>query len=41
MIDPLELARQLTLIDHSLLCKLQPKEFLKQEWMKEESRVLS
>jgi hypothetical protein len=35
-VDPEELARQMTLIDEELWCKIQPWELLGQAWMKEE-----
>jgi hypothetical protein len=40
-IDPLEIARQLTLIDHRLLQKITPKEFLNQSWTKEKKESLA
>lgn len=38
-LDPLEIARQLTLIESSMFEKIQPTELLKQEWSKKENSL--
>ncbi|KAF2840640.1 ras GEF [Patellaria atrata CBS 101060] len=39
--DPLELARQLTIIASRSFCSLQPEELLGQEWMKEDNKAFN
>lgn len=39
LIDPVEIARQMTLIDQALFVKLEPWEFLGGAWMKPDSSV--
>lgn len=38
-LDPLEMARQLTLIEFDLFCKIKPREFVGLSWMKDDKEV--
>jgi son of sevenless-like protein len=40
-LDPLEIARQLTLIEYSIFKTIQPKEFLNQGWSKSKKEINS
>ena len=37
--DALELARQITLMDHELFCKIKPREFIGVNWLKEGKEI--
>jgi son of sevenless len=38
-LDPLEIARQLTLVESSMFAKIQPIEMMKQEWSKKQDSL--
>jgi son of sevenless-like protein len=40
-VDPLEIARQMTIIEMSIFMKIQPTELMKQEWSKKNTASLA